>query len=254
MDELNEQVAPEQVDEPQYSEVELKAMELGWRPKKEFSGDETEFVDAKEFVARQPLFDKIEQLAKKVKAQERSLNSFQEHYTKVEQAAFERAIKQLKVQQKEALRDGDIDKFYEINEQIEENQEKVKIAKASPQNQDPHPEFVSWVNKNPWYEKSDSMRAYADKVGTRLHQSGLAPEEVLAEVEKSVKKEFPERFTNPRKADPSAVENSNGSRRSKSTEDFSLTEQERKIMNDLVRAGHMTKEQYIADLKKVKER
>lgn len=45
---------------PEYTKIELEAMDMGWRPKSEFNGDEDDFIDAKEFVRRKPLFDKID--------------------------------------------------------------------------------------------------------------------------------------------------------------------------------------------------
>ena len=45
---------------PELSPIEQKAIQMGWRPKEQFEGDEEEFIDAKEFVRRQPLFDRIE--------------------------------------------------------------------------------------------------------------------------------------------------------------------------------------------------
>mgnify|MGYP000971805459 FL=1 len=39
---------------PQYTDLEVKAMNMGWRPMEEFDGPEEEFIDAKEFVRRAP--------------------------------------------------------------------------------------------------------------------------------------------------------------------------------------------------------
>ena len=35
--------------------IETRALEMGWRPKEEFDGNEEDFIDAKEFVRRKPL-------------------------------------------------------------------------------------------------------------------------------------------------------------------------------------------------------
>jgi hypothetical protein len=85
------------------SDIEKKALELGWRPKSEFHGAEDEFIDAKEFVRRQPLFDKIEAQSRQLKTVTRTLNELKEHYTKVNEAAYNRAISELREQRKEAL-------------------------------------------------------------------------------------------------------------------------------------------------------
>lgn len=241
---------------PQYSDVELKAMEMGWRPKEEFDGADEDFIDAKEFIGRRPLFEKIEHQSKEVKAVRRALEEFKQHYAKVEEAAYKRAIDELKTKQKEAFREGDVDQFYAIQEELDSAKEQVqalKEAQSQPVQQEVAPEFKEWVSKNPWYTKEEHMKVFADKYGMRLASQGVSPEKVLKEVEKAVRAEFPNKFKNPNQDRPSAVEGKGGSGGSKSKGgDYSLDDRERKIMNDLVRAGVITKEQYIADLRKAK--
>ena len=51
--ELNTNVeTQEQTQQVELSEIEVKAMNMGWRPIEEFDGPEDEFIDAKEFVRR----------------------------------------------------------------------------------------------------------------------------------------------------------------------------------------------------------
>ena len=90
-EELNQEQL-EQPSEPKHSEVELRAMEMGWRPKEEYNGDEENFIDAKEFVRRKPLFDKIEHQGKQIKAVTKALEALKTHYTRVEEAAVQKAI------------------------------------------------------------------------------------------------------------------------------------------------------------------
>ena len=71
-------------DQPkQHTEVELRAMEMGWRPRDEFSGEDDDFIDAKEFVARKPLYDKIAQQSKQLKNVTQAVEALKEHYGKV---------------------------------------------------------------------------------------------------------------------------------------------------------------------------
>jgi hypothetical protein len=97
------------------------------------------------------------------------------------------------------------------------------------------------------------MKTFADMKGLELARTGLPPAEVLKKVEAEVRKEFPSKFTNPNRDRPGAVEsttNRGTSRQSK--ESFELTEQEERVMNNLVRSGVMSKEEYIKDIKSVK--
>lgn len=245
-------------EQKEYSATEQRAMEMGWRPKEEFQGDESDFIDAGEFVRRKPLFEKIDAQSRKLKAVERALEEFKNHYSKVNENAYERAILALKNERKQALSDGDGDRFEAIDDQIkvvEKQVEDLREQRSQPVVQDEvvHPEFQSWKARNVWYDKTQYMRAFADDYGTKLAARGMAPAEVLKEVEKAVRQEFPQKFTNPNKAAAPDVESSGGSRKSGGGKDgFELSEVERKVMNDFVRSGVMTREEYIKDLKKLK--
>jgi hypothetical protein len=258
--ELPEGGAPDnqEVNTPEPTAIELRAMEMGWRPKEEFQGDEADFIDAGEFVRRKPLFEKIDGQSRELKAVRRALEEFKTHYNKVNENAYERALASLKAERRQALTEGDGDRFEQIDDQIkavEKQVEQVRADNAKPVVQDDvvHPEFQSWKSRNSWYDETSYMRKYADEVGIQLHQRGLAPAEVLKEVEKAVRKEFPQKFVNPNKAAAPDVEaGSTGTRKSGGGKDVELTEVERKVMNDLVRSGVMTKAEYIADIKKLK--
>lgn len=251
-----------QTTESQYSEIELQAMDMGWRPKDEFSGDDATFVDAKEFVGRKPLFDKIESVSREAKATRKALEALQTHYTKVKETEFKNALKELKATRNQALVDGDVDKFNAIENEVEslntekeqfiEQQKKIQVDEPQI-----HPEFASWVARNPWYESQPHMHAFAEQVGARLQgavRAGtMTPQQVLKEIEKSVREEFPNRFRNANKDKPGTVESSTRSASKGSSAEPELSDIERNIMNTLVRGGHMTKEKYLADLKQVKE-
>jgi hypothetical protein len=261
---MNEQeVVPEVIVEspleevsstPELSQTEQKALSMGWRPKEEFQGSEDEFIDAKEFVRRQPLFEKIETQNRQIKNVTKALSQLKEHYTKVQEAEYNRAILDLKVQRKEALSAGDGDNFEKLDDKIKEaEQQKAHLEVLNtPQQQaeEAHPEFVSWKSRNSWYDTIGYMKEFADSEGRKLHARGLAPEQVLKEVEKLVRTEFPNKFRNPNKENAPDMERSGGS--STKNSGFEMDETERKIMNDLVRQKVMTKEEYIRDLKLVK--
>jgi hypothetical protein len=259
---VNDQVDTEgqtSQNEPQYSEIELRAMEQGWRPKEEWGGDEADFIDAAEFVRRRPLFEKIEHQSKEIKQLHRAFNAFKQHYTQVEKAAYERAIKDLKNQQKTALENGDIDTFQDIQDELEKARDQMRElvedrGEMVETSTEVHPDFQRWVSRNPWYAKEDHMRVFADKIGRKYQALGMAPNDILREVEQEVRREFPHKFRNVNKDRAAPVESSSrgaSGGRSKS-EDIQLTDQERKIMNDLVRSKVLTKEEYIRDLKKAR--
>lgn len=259
---MTEEVIQEVVDTPapeqrEYSPKEQEALSMGWRPKEEWDGDEDDFIDAREFVRRQSLFDKISSQNQEIKQIRTALLEFKQHYTNVEKVAVERAMKELKAEQKAALERGDVDSFQNIQDELETARDQVRELESSrgavqQQNAPPHPEFQAWVSKNRWYATEEHMKVFADKVGLRLAAVGVNPTEVLKEVEKAVRKEFPSKFSNPNRDRPGAVESGTPVRQSSKRDDFVLTNQEEKIMRDLVKQKVLTKDEYIADLKKAK--
>jgi len=93
------------------------------------------------------------------------------------------------------------------------------------------------------------MKVFADEVGVKLARAGVSPEKVLEEVEKQVRIEFPQRFRNPNKDKPGAVEGS-VNKGGKSDNSYQLSDIERQVMQRFVRTGVMTEKQYIEDLKR----
>ncbi len=244
-----------QNQEVQLSEIEQKALDMGWRPKEEFDGAEEDFIEAKEFVRRKPLFDKIEQINRSNKHLHQTVNALKEHYTKVEVAAYNRALKDLQAKQKEAVKAGDLEQYHELQQEISEveDQKRDLVAETAQETKELPTEYVSWKTRNSWYQTDPGMTDYADQVGRELASQGMEPAQVLKAVEQRVKQVFKHKFENPNRSRPGAVEStSNKSAGTRKGGDFQMTEQEKTVMNALVRQGVLTKEQYIADLKKVK--
>jgi len=243
--------------------VEKKALEMGWRPKEEYDGPEEDFVDAKEFVGRQPLFERLSKQGRHIKQLEQSMEALKTHYTTVRETEYKRAIEALKAERKTALQEGDGDKFEKLSEEIDtltSQTESMKQLREQPvvQETQVHPTFQHWVAQNPWYQEQAYMRQFADDEGTRLYKQGLPPEEVLKKVSEAVKKEFPHKFRNPNKdLAPNTAES--GGKPAKTGNSMAaieggLTDQERSIMNTLLRQKKsdgtplMTKEQYLKEL------
>jgi len=253
-------------DKPALSSMEQKALDMGWRPLDEFDGDPDDFIDAKEFVRRKPLFEKIEHQSKELKAVRVALENLKNHQTKVSEVAYQRAVKDLKEKQKQALVDGDVDSFYAVEEQREalekEKQEVVKANQAlTVEVPAVNPVLDRWLDRNRWYEQKPHMRLFAEDVAMS-YKGRMEPEKILEKVEQAVKEEFPQHFRNKNKESVSSVEeastrrtagsSSGGNSNSLSSFERTLNEQEKRVMANFVRAGVMTKEQYLKDLQAIK--
>ena len=255
--EVKVDAAPEQTpaQEREYSSIEIKAIEQGWIPKEEFDGDVSEFIDAPEFVRRGELFRKIETQSKEVKALRNALEAFKVHHSKVKEAEYERALKTLQDARKQAFVDGEHERAFALEEKIDEiKSEKAEVVKqaAEPIVEDNTytPEFVNWVSRNSWYENNRVMRKAADALGLELHNAGHSPSEVLKLVESEIRKEWAHKFESPAAKRAMAVEPT--TRSNTKGDSFKLSADEEEVMRQIVRSGVMTKEQYIADLKKIR--
>jgi len=244
--------------------MEQQALEMGWRPRGEFNGTDDEFIDAKEFVRRKPLFDRLDQQGKQLKRLNEALDQLKGHYTKVQETEYKRALADLKLARKQAITDGDGDRFQAIDDRIEQVEKEAAEAlkETRPAVNQPDPaEFNNWLSKNSWYQKEEAMTAYADTIGLKLKTSvdngELTPLQVLQKVEQAVKAEFPHKFRNPNKDNAPNVGESKSTVPAKS-DSLQLTEQERKIMDSFLRMKNpdgtpfMTKEKYLSDLRKMK--
>lgn len=248
----NNEVVPEVKVE--HTEAEVRAMESGWVPQDQWEGDPDQWRPAKEFNDRGELFKKIDDQNRTVKELKRALDDMKKHHASVRETEFSRALDSLKQQKKTALQEGDAEQVIQLDDKIDlvkEEQSKLKNEPTQVQEQGPNPEFVDWTNRNKWYENNQPMRAYADALGRDLAYKGLAPSAVLKEVERLVRDEFPTKFTNPNRGKPGAVEGSSNKGGSTGNS-FSLSDDERRVMQRFVRSGVMTEAEYVKDLKAVR--
>lgn len=243
-----------QAQEPQYTEVEQRAMEQGWVPEDQYNGS-GKWRTAEDFLDRGELFAKIDEQNRRIKGMENTLHAAKVHLDNVRKTEYNRALVALRAEKKQALADGDADAVIAAEDQIEatkaefvQEQFRAQQAQQAQANQ-PNPALVAWVNKNQWYQTDRVMRIFADEIGRELAAEGIAdPKTLLDEVERRTKKEFPHKFQNPNRAKPGAVEGG-GNKGGQSRDSFQLTAEETQAMNRFVKSGLMTREEYIADIK-----
>lgn len=268
---MSEELEPKKVEiepqkeeatkEPQYSEVEIEAMDQGWLPKDKWeeSGRAVdEWRSAKEFKERGEFFSTIHQLKRDNKQLSVGLDSMKRHHQFVFDQAYRKAQADLRKERRLALKDEDIDRVEELETEMERlnteySTQKQDLAKVEVQPA-AAPELAAFVGRNPWYETDSELRDEADAVGMVFanRNPGSRPDVILKHVEDVIKKRHSDKF-GVRRAAPNAVTSVDRTRSSRKTEAaYDLDEIETKIMTDLVRSGVMTKEEYVADLKKIK--
>jgi hypothetical protein len=220
------------VEEPSYTEIELEAMEMGWKPQDQIA-DDIPFVDAEEYVARKPLYDGLRSLNKKIKRQDSVIDELTKLNKKIEEATYERAIQELTEEKRLAYASGDIDEVMQIDEKIREQENSRTPADEYP------PEYYTWVEDNDWYVSDAELKAYADMVGTGMRQVNpdMTTQQFFDKVAIEVKARFPEKFSKalpnrgiaPNKAATSSGRGAGISRR--------LTQEQRTVGHNFVNQG-----------------
>lgn len=239
----------EENTEIKITEIEQKALDMGWKPQEEF--DDTsgkEWIPADEFVRRKPLFDKIDSMGRELKNMRQGMEAFRQHHEQVKQTEYKRAMEDLKRQRQEAIEDKDAVKAFEVSDKMRElEQQQAQVPQVEQANE----MFSNWLAENTWYKKDEELREFADALGI-MYAKKMSPSDVFQKVSEEVRKKFPEKFRNPNKGRESPVETGQSKVRLGKPEDFQLSEDERKIMRKIVATGIMTEADYIKELKRTK--
>lgn len=249
----------QQIQEPKNSPVEQKAMDQGWVPQDQWSGAPEDWRPAKEYVDRGELFKTISELKRENKNIRQAFDEFGRQHARVKELEFERAFKTLKAQKAAAAADQDIDTVIRIDDKIDELREQQKhevVAPRVPDAPQVDPVFQTWINRNQWYANDIDMKAVADETGRRATQAGVSDKaEILATVDKAVRRAFPHKFNNPKRDEPSSVEGStNKGTQRQSDPTAGMTGTERRIMETILKSTKMSREEYLKQYKDVKVR
>lgn len=207
------------------AEIEAEARKMGWTSKEEFKGDPSKWRPADEFVERGKSMLPIVQA--KVRKQEteiaelkQTVRDFQDHLTKTEKNAYEKAMRDLRQERADAIANGDAEGFDRADQRIEELKAdaQAKAAKAAQRKDDAQDHvYDEWASRNKAIVDDPEMSEYAEFVGQSLRNKGekATGVEFLDMVADKVKARFPDKFTNPRreKAAPAVEGGAPGARK-----------------------------------------
>jgi hypothetical protein len=255
-----EEVVPTPVE---VSPVETEARDQGWVSKEEWveSGrSETDWKTAKDFIKDGEFIKTISGLKREQKQTQAALDALQRHHKFVFEKAHAKAVEDLKLERRAALRADDIDAVEAIEEKMQEvNTEYQRAAHAMAQEQaqirvGPPQELVDFVHRNPWYQNDPDLRDEADALGFIYLNKGGEKSGMLAHVERKIKAKFPEKF-GAKRAAPNAVAAPNRSGgKAKGDDGFVLSDTEMEIARTFERQGVMSVSDYKKELKRAKER
>ncbi len=203
------------------TEVEKLAAGMGWAPEDDWRGDPEKWVDAPTFIRTGPeiLKKTLERQDGQLAETRKLLDDFKGFHNKVEERAYNRAMTDLKAEQRQAVEDGDTAAFDGAQAKIDELGEEAKPAdtetRTDQQTADNDPAFIAFKAANPWYGTDVEMTLYAEKDAApiigRTHQGQQLYDAIGVEI----RRKFPDKFTNTRRRRPASVEaaGSGGERR-----------------------------------------
>lgn len=247
----------EESREKEPSEAETKAIAQGWAPKDKWKGPEEKWVDADTFLERGEKIAPIQ--AKKIERLEGELDDIKRKFAdfggwrdKVEKNAHERALKDIKSRQREAVKSMDSEAFEAAEKDAEKLNKEVE-QKAEERKPDAWDTAAAkWKAENDWFEVDSMLTEVAGGIHVALRRTkpGLTPEQNLAETLKEVKRRFPEKFEteSPRREAPH-VEGSSTTRSRNGAKGYADLPADAKIAGtDFVKRGIYTdREQYAKD-------
>lgn len=191
--------------------IEERAQRMGWTPKEKFRGDPDRWVDAATFVknGEESLPILRERLRKLEQTNVDLSKTAAEFKTKADEnfdKGYEKAKRELQAEIKAKAKEGDAEGAAAAANELA-GLEREKAAREAKSDADPV--FDGWVANNDWYKDPD-LSIEAEAIAFKLRKKGEKAEgvEFLEKVKEAMKKQFPEKFGNPRRQAGSGVERS----------------------------------------------
>ena len=260
VEEVEESPEEESPDVKEPDEFEPRAKRMGWVPEDQFRGEKSRWVDAKTFVEKgenelpilRERLRRADEGLKELGEVKETLKNFQGYMTKVEERAFVRAKAEIESKRQEAKEAGDFDKYERASTELQKLETEAK-PKEPEKKSDPmtDPVFAKWVGENDWMRNDPERSVYAETYGAFLNRTKpeLKGEAFLENVEEAVKKQFPEKFENPRRNNVARVEGS-GTPQQRKTGGKSyadLPPEAKKECDRYIKQELLTKDQYVKD-------
>lgn len=188
--------------EGEVSILESIAAESGWAPEDQWRGDKAKWKDAETFIRegvkiQSKQHDKIDRLQDSVKSVEKNLKDMAASEAKRTRAALESQKERLATERQEAFNRQDAKGFEAADEelrntesQLAEEDDQAKVAQ----------EFEdTFKERNNWYQEDKAMTAYALQSAQHLKSAfpDIDQDSYMQELERTVKAQFPNEFTNP---------------------------------------------------------
>jgi len=253
------------------SPAEAKARGNGWAPAEEWKGPEADWVDFKDFNLRGEFMGRIHEqsgiikhLTNKVDDRDKALKDMSDLQGKISEREYNKALKDLQAQKKEAYEESNFDTLVDIDEEISElkaHKPSKEVIEETQQQQggDVPQEIVEWLSKpeQSWYHTDFTMQSIAEGIGSGILQKNpnVTPTELIKQVDAAMRKELPHKFKSAG-VDEGGEYNKGGGGgggKPKLPSFSSLTEEQQAVCKRFERLETMTRKEYIESLVEIGE-
>jgi len=194
-EELEPLAAPE-AEQTEPDPIEKLASEMGWAPKDQFRGDESEWKPADEFIRAGRDINR---------SMARELRTVREEVTRIARTSADmtaQAIAERDAHWQNVHRQAVDDGNHELAERAVDERVKLKTQAAAPESTIP-PETAEFMERNKtWMGKDPLATMRAEEIANQLAARGVPIPDQLVQVERAMRKEFPEHFAAPGKPPP----------------------------------------------------
>lgn len=163
-------------------EVEALAEKMGWKPKDQFKGDETQWRPASEYILTEREISRSRKDTNK-RLEDTVARLSAAHERQMARALSEQEAK-LREQYDQAIEDGD-------KAGVKAAERGLREIEAERADNSPEKRFAA---DNPWYGKDDDATAYAVAISQREAAKGASVDDQLKAATAGVRKRFPELF------------------------------------------------------------
>ncbi len=213
-EDLEDEALDEQPDDEAPVSIEDRARAMGWKPQSEYRGDPRRWTDAATFIAHGEeelpiLRDQNRRMSERLARNEGQMATMQKSLTeqaqavkdaialarRADEAGYQRALRELKAQEREAASTGDVETFDQVQEQIkalettratvETPAAPVEDPPAAPPPQALAPEINAFIRENAdWF--NDATRPYLRDAMIAMHNAVIKEDSTVPVAEQLV--------------------------------------------------------------------
>jgi hypothetical protein len=169
------------------------ARDLGWTPKEEWHGEPDKWKPAEQFIVDGHEIQRS--TAKELREMRQTLDAVSRTSASIVEQQLAEKRRELEQLHAQAVDEGDNQTAFKIASDIQNLRGPQKVV----------PGIDDWKSKNPWFGKDRAASARAAEICDRLAAMGVPEVEQLPEVERMIRKEYPELFSDQQRAQPASV-------------------------------------------------